>query len=51
MTHNFEEILTRTPANPNKTAVEAAMPPRAWGTLLRDAVQGLRPPYIPETLR
>ena len=50
-THTLEEILTRTPANPNKTAPEATMPQRAWEALLRDAVQGLRRPYTPETLR
>ena len=27
------------------------MPRRAWQFLVRDAVQGLRPPYTPETLR
>ena len=32
------------PANPPETAPQASMPPRAWGTLLRDAVQGLCPP-------
>ena len=47
MTHNFEEILTPTSANPNETAPESAMPPRAWGTLRRDAVQGLCPPLHP----
>ena len=51
MTHTFEGILSRTRANPNETAPEAAMPPRAWGTLLPDAVQGLRPPNTPQTLR
>ena len=50
MSHTFEEILTRIPADPNETAPEAAMPPRAWETLLRDAVQGLLPPYT-ETLQ
>ena len=29
MTHTLEEIRTRTPANPNKTAPEAAMPQAA----------------------
>ena len=42
MVHRLEEIRTRTPANPNEAACEA---------LLQDAVQGLRPPYTPETLR
>ena len=51
MTHTFEEILTRTPLNPTETAPEAAMRPRAWATLLWDAVQGLCPPYTPKTLR
>ena len=51
MVHTFEEIRTRTPANPNEAAPEAAMPQAAWEALLRDAVQGLRPPYTPETLR
>ena len=27
------------------------MPRRAWETLLRDVVQGLRPPYTPESVR
>ena len=49
--HTFEEVRTRTPANPNKTAPEAIMPQAAWEALLRDAVQGLRPPYTPQTLR
>ena len=51
MVHTFEEIRTRTPANPDEAAPEAAMPQAAWGALLRDAVQGLRPPYTPKTLR
>ena len=46
--HTFEEIRTRTPANPNEAALEAAMPQVAWEALLRDAVQGLRPPYTPQ---
>ena len=45
MVHTFEEIRTRTPANPNKAATEATMPQAAWEVLLWDAVQGLRPPY------
>ena len=44
MVHTFEDIGTRTPANPNKAAPEVAMPQAAWKALLRDAVQGLRPP-------
>ena len=51
MMHTFEESRTRTPANPNEAALEAIMPQAAWMALLRDAVQGLRPPYIPQTLR
>ena len=50
MIHTFEQICTRTLANPNETAPEAAMPQAAWETPFRDAVQGLRPPYTPETL-
>ena len=50
MVHTFEEIRTRTPANPNKAAHEAAIPEAAWEALLGDAVQGIRPPYIPQTL-
>ena len=41
----------RTPANPNEAAPEAIMPQAAWEALLRDAVQGLRPPYTPQALR
>ena len=51
MVHIFEEIRTRTPASPNETAPEATMPQAALEALLRGAVQGLRPPYTPETLR
>ena len=51
MIHTFEEILTRTAANPNETAPEAAMPQTAWKTLLGNAIQGLRRPYTPETFR
>ena len=47
MVHNFEEVRTRTPADPNEAAPEAIMPQAAWEALLRDAVQGLRPPYPP----
>ena len=50
MIHTFEEILTRTPANPNETAPEAVMPQTAWEALLQEAVQGLRRPYTPDTL-
>ena len=49
--HTFEEVRTRTPANPNEAAPEAIMPQAAWEALLRDAVQGLRPPYTPQALR
>ena len=49
--HTFGEIRTRTPANPNEAPLEATMPQAAWGALLQDAVQGLRPPYTPQTLR
>ena len=41
MTHTFEEIVTRTPGNPNETALEATMPQAAWEALLGNAVQGL----------
>ena len=51
MVHTFEEVRTRTPANPNEAAPEANMPQAAWEALLRDAVQGLRPPYTPQALR
>ena len=50
MAHTFEEIRTRTPANPREAAPEAAMLQAAGEALLRDAVQGLRPPYTPRTL-
>ena len=48
MVHTFEEVRTRTPANPNEAAPEAIMPQAAWEALLRDAVQGLRPPTPPK---
>ena len=51
MVHTFEEVRTRNPANPYEAAPEAIMPQAAWDALLRDAVQGLRPPYTPRTLR
>ena len=51
MVHTFEEVRTRTPANPDEAAPEAIMPQAAWEALLRDAVQGLRPPYTPQALR
>ena len=50
MVHTFEEVRTRTPADPNEAAPEAIMPQAAWKALLRDAVQGLRPPYTPQAL-
>ena len=51
MVHTFEEVRTRTPADPNKAAPEAIMPQVAWEALLREAVQGLHPPYTPQALR
>ena len=51
MAHTFEEVRTRTPADHNEAAPEAIMPQAAWEALLRDAVQGLRPPYTPQALR
>ena len=51
MVHTFEEVRTHTPANPYEAALEASMPQAAWEALLRDAVQGLRPPYTPQALR
>ena len=51
MVHTFEKVRTRTPANPNEAAPEASMPQAAWEDLLRDGVQGLRPPYTPQALR
>ena len=50
MVHIFEEICTRTPAYPEEAAPEAAMMKAEWEALLRDAVQGLRPPDTAETL-
>ena len=50
MAHTFEKIRTRTPTNPNEAAPDATMPQAAWKALLRDAVQGLCPPYTPQTL-
>ena len=51
MVHTFEEMRTRTLADPNKAAPEAIMPQAAWDAILREAVQGLRPPYTPQALR
>ena len=51
MVHTFEEVRTRTPADPKESAPEAIMPQAAWEALLRDTVQGLRPPYTLRTLR
>ena len=51
MVHTFEEMRTRTPADPSEAALEAIMPQAAWKAHLRDAVQGLRPPYTPQALR
>ena len=51
MVHTFEEKRTRSPAYFNEAAPEAIMPQAAWEALLRDTVQGLRPPYIPQALR
>ena len=51
MVHTFEEMRTRTFADPNDAALEAIMPQAAWEALLRHAVQGLRPPYTPQALR
>ena len=49
--HTFEKILTRTPVDPDDPAPLAVIPQRAWEALLRDAIQGLRRPYTPETIR
>ena len=51
MVHTFEEVRSRTPADPNEAPPEAIMPQAAWEALFRDAVQGLRPPYTPQALR
>ena len=51
MVHTFEEVRTHTPDDPNEAAPEAIMPQAAWEAFLRDAVQGLRPPYTPRALR
>ena len=51
MVHTFEEMRSRTPAYPNEAAPEAIMPQAAWEALLRDPVQGLRPPYTYQVLR
>ena len=51
MVHTFGEMRTHDPTDPNKAAPEAIMPQAAWEALLRDAVQGLRPPYTPQALR
>ena len=47
MVHTFQEVRTRTPAGPNEAVPEAIMPQAAWEALLRNAVQGPRPPYTP----
>ena len=47
MAHTHEELRTRTPADPNKAALEAIMPQAAWEALFRDAVRGLCPPPTP----
>ena len=49
MVHTFEEMRTRTAANPNEAAAKAIMAQAACEALLRDAVQGLRPPYTPQS--
>ena len=51
MVHTLGEVRDRTPADPNKAAPEAIMPQAAWEALLRDAVQGLLPPWTPQALR
>ena len=51
MVHTFGEVRTRTPANPYEPALEDIMPQAAWEALSRDAVQGLRPAYTPQTMR
>ena len=51
MVHTFEEVRTRTPADPTEAAPEVIMPQAAWEALLRDAVQGLCPLYTPKALR
>ena len=51
MVHTLKEMRTRSPADPNEAAPEAIMPQAAWEALLRDAVQGPRPPYTPQALR
>ena len=51
MVRTFEEMRTRTPANPNQDASEAIMPQAVWKALFRDAVQGFRPPYTLQALR
>ena len=50
MVHTFEEVRTRTPAKPYEATPEAIMPQPAWKALLRDADQGLRPPYSRKAL-
>ena len=51
MVHTFKDVCTRTPADRKEAAPEAIMPQAAWEALLRDAVQGLHPPYTPQALR
>ena len=50
MVHTFEEMRTCCPADPNEAAPEAIMPQVACEALLRDAVQGLHPPYTAQAL-
>ena len=50
MIRAFEEIRTCSPANPNETAPEGAMPKAVWAALFWDAVQGFRPPWTSDTL-
>ena len=51
MVHTFKGFRTCTPADPNELVPEAILPQAARETLLRDAVQGLGPPYTPQALR
>ena len=51
MVHTFEKIRACTPANSNEAAPDATMPQATWEAVLRDAVQGLRRPDTPQTLR
>ena len=44
MVHTFEEVRTRTPADPNEAAPEAIMPQAAWEALAGTRSRASAPP-------